>query len=196
MSRELQDWLEDMAKINYIKPEDIPNIDLYMDQVTTFLESGLAGTKRTPDDKIMTKTMINNYTKNKLLPPPEKKKYGKDHIFLLILIYYFKSFLSISDLQQILTPLSAYCFGQETTSKEDPDLAQVYETLFETAQTYYQQTRKDMEQLKEISKSSFPDVEGEKGEFLEKMTFITLLSHDIYLRKKIIESMIDEMKDR
>lgn len=195
MSKELQDWLEEMAKISYIKPEDIPNIDLYMDQVTTFLESALAGTKRTPDDKIMTKTMINNYTKNKLLPPPEKKKYGKDHIFLLILIYYFKSFLSISDLQQILTPLSAYCFGQETTSKEDPDLAQVYKTLFETSKTYYQQSKKDLEQLTELSKSSFSEVEGEKGTFLEKMTLITLLSHDIYLRKKIIESMIDEIKE-
>ena len=50
-----------------------PNIDLYMDQVTTFMEDNLASTKRHEDDKILTKTMINNYAKNKLLPPPEKK---------------------------------------------------------------------------------------------------------------------------
>ena len=59
-----------------VKPEDIPNIDLYMDQVTTFMDSQLATSKRHEDDKILTKTMINNYAKNDLLPPPEKKKYS------------------------------------------------------------------------------------------------------------------------
>ena len=82
MSREFQDWMEKMARLDYIKPDEIPKIDLYMDQVTTFMETQLAGTKRTPEDKIMTKTMINNYTKNKLLPPPERKKYSKDHMLL------------------------------------------------------------------------------------------------------------------
>ncbi len=58
--------------MDYIKPEDLPNIDLYMDQVTTFMEDQLASTKRHDDDKILTKTMINNYAKNNLLPSPEK----------------------------------------------------------------------------------------------------------------------------
>ena len=65
--------LESVSRIDYIKPEDIPNIDLYMDQVTTFMEEQLVSSKRYTDDKILTKTMINNYAKNKLLPPPEKK---------------------------------------------------------------------------------------------------------------------------
>lgn len=194
MASEFQDWLEKMAKISYIKPDEIPNIDLYMDQVTTFLEAGLSGTKRAPDDKIMTKTMINNYTKNKLLPPPDRKKYSKDHILLLILIYYFKSFLSISDLQQILDPLSQYCFGQENSSQEDPNLSDVYEHLFEIESQYYDQIRENIEYLKEISRDSFPEAEGEKGKFLKKLTFITLLSHDIYIRKKMIETMVDEMR--
>ena len=62
--------LESVSRIDYIKPEDIPNIDLYMDQVTTFMEEQLVSSKRYADDKILTKTMINNYAKNKLLPPP------------------------------------------------------------------------------------------------------------------------------
>ena len=78
--------LESVSRIDYIKPEDIPNIDLYMDQVTTFMEEQLSSTKRYEDDKILTKTMINNYAKNNLLPPPIKKKYSKEH--LLVLIYY------------------------------------------------------------------------------------------------------------
>ena len=69
--------LESISRIDYIKPEDLPNIDLYMDQVTTFMEEQLASTKRYPDDKILTKTMINNYAKNKLLPSTEKMRYSK-----------------------------------------------------------------------------------------------------------------------
>lgn len=59
----LSDILDEFNRIDYVKPEDIPNIDLYMDQVTTFMDSQLATSKRHEDDKILTKTMINNYAK-------------------------------------------------------------------------------------------------------------------------------------
>ena len=72
--------LESLSQVDYIKPEDIPSIPLYMDQVTTFMEEQLQSVRRHPDDKIMTKTMINNYAKNNLIPPPEKKKYSREHI--------------------------------------------------------------------------------------------------------------------
>lgn len=81
-----------------IEIEDIPNIDLYMDQVTTFMDKGLAQYKRNEEDKILTKTMINNYTKAKIFPPPVKKKYSRSHLMLLIMIYHLKSILSIKDI--------------------------------------------------------------------------------------------------
>lgn len=59
--------LESLSRIDYIKLEDIPNIELYMDQITTFMNTQLEASKRYPNDKILTKTMINNYTKNDLL---------------------------------------------------------------------------------------------------------------------------------
>ena len=72
----LADMLHKLAKLDYIRPGEIPNIDLYMDQVTTFMDTHLEATKRNEEDKILTKTMINNYAKNNLLPPPVKKKYS------------------------------------------------------------------------------------------------------------------------
>ena len=73
----LNSILASLDRIEYINPDDIPNIDLYMDQVTTFMDSRLSSTSRYPgEDKILTKTMINNYAKNDLLPPPVKKKYS------------------------------------------------------------------------------------------------------------------------
>lgn len=89
-----------------IEFDDIPDIDLYMDQVTTFMETKLSSFKRNKDDKILTKTMINNYAKAKLFPAPIKKKYNKNHIMILILIYHLKSMLSINDIHKLLEPIT------------------------------------------------------------------------------------------
>lgn len=81
----LNSILSSLDRIEYVRAEDIPDIDLYMDQVTTFMESHLRNSTRNPnEDKILTKTMINNYAKNNLLPPPVKKKYSKEHVLSLI----------------------------------------------------------------------------------------------------------------
>ena len=82
----------------HVQPEEIPNIDLYMDQVTTFMEEHLKNTRRYEEDKVLTKTMINNYAKNNLLPPPVKEIF-QEHMLMLIFIYYFKSLLSFGILK-------------------------------------------------------------------------------------------------
>lgn len=103
MHRELEKIFDSFP---HIHTNDIPGIDLYMDQVTTFLQDNLRGLSRDPeDDKFLTKTMINNYVKNKVLIPPVKKKYSREHMMLLIMIYYMKSFLSIGDIRTIITPI-------------------------------------------------------------------------------------------
>ena len=89
-----------------IELSDIPNIDLYMDQVTTFMETKLSGYKRNEKDKILTKTMINNYAKARLFPPPVKKKYTKNHVMMLIIIYHLKNMLSINDIGRLITPVT------------------------------------------------------------------------------------------
>ena len=107
MENDVKEFLAALQKklksIDYIKTEDIPNIGLYMDQVTTFMDKQLEACKRHDEDKILTKTMINNYAKNNLLPAPEKKKYSKEHVLTLLFIYYFKNLLSISDIQTLIT---------------------------------------------------------------------------------------------
>ena len=62
------------------------------------MDKGLVRYKRNEQDKILTKTMINNYTKAKIFPPPIKKKYSPAHLMLLIMIYHLKSVLSIKDI--------------------------------------------------------------------------------------------------
>ena len=86
----LNSILESISRIDYVKSIDIPNIDLYMDQVTTFMDKQMASSKRYEDDKVLTKTMINNYAKNNLLPSPEKNIFS----FLLLSIILKVSYLS------------------------------------------------------------------------------------------------------
>ena len=121
----LNSILSSISRIDYIKPEEIPGIDLYMDQVTTFMEEHLRSSKRYKEDKILTKTMINNYAKNDLLPPPVKKKYSKEHMLMLVFIYYFKNILSISDIQKLLEPITQKYFSGEGSI----DLTSLYEEI-------------------------------------------------------------------
>lgn len=117
---------EQISKISHsqaiVPIETIPNIDLYMDQVTTFIESALSDCKRNKNDKILTKTMINNYAKAKIFPPPLKKKYTKNHIMLLIMIYHLKSILSISDISRLLKPVTE----ELTKNVQSPLLEMIY----------------------------------------------------------------------
>ena len=97
--------LDEFNKIDYVKPDDIPNIDLYMDQVMQLFESKLSYTKRNNDDKVLTKTMINNYAKANLLMKIRNKKYTKDHLILMGLIYNLKGGLSLTDIKTMFTPI-------------------------------------------------------------------------------------------
>ena len=126
MRKVILDLLEKLNTIEYINPESIPNIELYMDQVTSFIDGQLEGSKRNEDDKLLTKTMINNYTKNDLLPPPVKKKYSKEHLLCLIFIYYLKNIVSISDIHSILKPITEKYFG----NKDGHDMEDIYAEIF------------------------------------------------------------------
>lgn len=183
----LSEILEDLKKIDYVRPEDIPNIDLYMDQITTFMDLQLEASKRHESDKILTKTMINNYAKNDLLPPPEKKKYSKEHVLTLIFIYYFKSILSISDIQSILNPITDKYFGKDGNySLED-----IYKEVFGLEHQETLSIMKDLVKKLNISMKTFPDATSEDAELLRTFSFICMLSYDVYVKKTIIEKLID-----
>ncbi len=188
-TNEMLDLIRSIQNIDYITPGDIPNIDLYMDQVTTFMNEHLHSSKRFEDDKILTKTMINNYTKNNLLPPPEKKKYSNEHMFLLIYIYYLKNFLSISDIQSILNPLSERFFGQ----KEGLTLNDIYEEIVKLQRDNMDSQVKDIIRKLKQSKQSFPEVtDDEDKNLLSTFSFICMLSFDVWVKKSIIENIIDD----
>ena len=188
------DILKQLGELDYIEPESIPNIDLYMDQVTTFMDSHLANSKRYEDDKILTKTMINNYTKNDLLPPPEKKKYSRDHMLMLTLIYYYKNLLSISDIQTLLEPLKENYFGKDG----ERNLSDVYERIFDLCKGERNSYVREILKKYDVACDAFPDEadgDPEEQDYLRKFSFVSLLGFDIYLKKVVMESIVDEMRE-
>lgn len=179
--------LKEFTELDYVHPEDIPNIDLYVDQVTTFIESQLSSMKRNEDEKILTKTMINNYTKNHVLPSPDKKKYSRDHVLMLILIYYLKSFLSIKDIQILLEPVTEKYFGTES----DLSFYELYEELVALGNGQAKALIKDVVSKYNATQKSFMDAPEEDQEFLRNFGFICMLGFDVYIKKMMIESLID-----
>ena len=185
----LNSIIESIGRIDYVRPADIPNIDLYMDQVTTFMEEQLRSTKRYEDDKILTKTMINNYTKNNLLPPPVKKKYSKEHVLVLIFVYYFKNILCIKDIETLMEPLTEKFFA----SNEKFDMKDIYEEACTLEKGRINQLQDNIRELYDMADKSYEDFDEEDREYLKIFAFICNLSFDVYVKKQIIEKLIDQL---
>lgn len=186
----LQEILKRLDGLSYVKPARIPDIDLYMDQVTTFMDESLKKAKRNPDDKILTKTMINNYAKNNLLPPPIKKKYNKEHILLLIFIYYFKNMLAFNDIEQLFSPITRMHFADASGLS----LSDIYEEIFSMEKEQMDRLKEDVQVKYTCASETFPEVNPEEREYLQLFAFICELGFDVYLKKQMMETLIDQLR--
>ncbi len=185
LKKQIREWI----KLGYIRPDDIPTIELYMDQVTTFMDKHLEQNKRTDEDKTLTKTMINNYTKNNLLPPPDKKRYSKEHIILLIYIYYLKNVICISDIQVMLKPLIDNYYGNDKATRS---LEEIYTRLYNLEKYQYFNVESSVVKAFELSEKSFEETDDS---YIKNLNFLSLLGYDIFMKKKLMEHIIDEMSE-
>lgn len=102
IKKTLENWLNDLNNFSFKTYENLPEIELYMDQVVTFLEKQLYIFQTSTLDKQITSSMINNYVKGEVLPAPVSKKYSKEHLALIQEICTLKQVLSIAEVKQIL----------------------------------------------------------------------------------------------
>ena len=181
--KEFKKFIRDMVKLDFVVPDDIPDIEMYMEQLTSFMDEQLGGNLRNKEDKVLTKNMINNYTKNGLLPPPDKKKYNQNHLILLIYIYYMKNVISIEDIRKLMKPLL-------DGSMYSDRLYEVYEKTFEMEKPEYFNIVSSTVKAAQITDKKIPK---DEDEYLNKMLFIFLLGYDVYSKKRLIEKLIDEL---
>lgn len=188
--------IDDLNLEEGIEVESIPNIDLYMDQVITLFEDKLQHTKRHSKDKLLTKTMINNYTKDKLLMPAKKKKYTKEHILLMIILYELKQVLTISDIKDL--------FGTVIKDNEvdSSKLAEIYKIYLEfkvCSKDYFQDEVTHIEEFLDRALKDMPgELEGENDKIRDMVSAIILIEKaNAYKRlaEKIIDCRINDEKD-
>jgi hypothetical protein len=167
--------------------DEIPQIDLYMDQVIQLFENKFTETKRNEDDKVLTKTMINNYAKGKLIFPIQNKKYSKEHLILISLIYQLKGALSINDIKVTLQEIN------QKITKDELELETFYSS-------YLNLTRQNVEDFKEDIAERVNDVKGETTEdekgnspYLEQVLMISSLVHMSNLYRKVAEKLVDDI---
>ncbi len=101
IKKSLENWLNELNNFSFKNYEELPDIDLYMDQVVTFLDKQLYIFQNNTLDKQITSSMINNYVKGEVLPSPISKKYNREHLALIEEICTLKQVLSIADVKQI-----------------------------------------------------------------------------------------------
>ncbi len=190
----LNEIIDKMQDVMKIRANDIPNIDLYMDQVTTFMDEKLRSSVRKgeAEENILTKTMINNYAKNDLLPPPVKKKYSREHMMVLIFVYYFKSFLTINDIGTLLNPITEQYFGSEGNLK----MTDIYEEILAQGGAEMEKLEADLKDTYATAQQTFPDVPEEDAEYLRLFSYICFLSYDVFVKKMLIERLLDEVSEK
>lgn len=192
MNKDLEEKIkqitENIRGIEYVDENAIPDIGLYMDQVIQFLSDHLSTSRRNEEDKIMTKTMINNYAKSGLIPSPDKKKYSKEHVMMLILIFYYKNLLSISDIEKFLGPVIDSHYDNPDA---EIDFSEVFDTIFSSLGDSRSVLDGSVDQAVEMASKTFLNAPADEQDSLQLLSFISILSQDIISRLLLIQRLID-----
>lgn len=180
MNKELlENIIEKESQKSSLVSKDIPDLDLYMDQIMTLFETHLANNKKNEEDKLLTKTMINNYSKAKVITPVKGKKYTKEQIIQMLIIYQLKNNLSIQEIKELLTPIY----------ESDTDLSLLYDHFIDIKQVMNQQLQKLIQQILEDFNLQIENQE----DFFLLVASLSSLSHSL---TNIAEALINEKKSQ
>lgn len=183
---DMQKIIDELTSYKGIPVEDIPDIALYMDQVTTFMDKKLASFKRHDDDKILTKTMINNYSKANLIFPPINKKYEKEHIMILTLIYHMKQIISANDIAKLLNPIISYVDTSDEKKKTASELYKVFTEMESQQLILFGQSVDDI--INNLYENS--EIDGISDSAFHILLILTLVIQ-AERRKNLAERLID-----
>ncbi|GIO23736.1 DUF1836 domain-containing protein [Oceanobacillus sp. J11TS1] len=184
---DIQKQLEDLHLENQLSAENIPDLDLYMDQVIQLFESKFASSKRYEEDKVLTKTMINNYAKAKLFFPIKNKKYSKEHLLIISMIYQMKSVLSMKDIGKTFEGIN------HRIQEDELDLENFYNN-------YIQLMDRNVVRFKEYIKEQEEIVEKEldtnvvNDTYLQQVLLITSLTGMSNFYRRAAEKLIDQLE--
>lgn len=182
----IDEIIKKLALTERVEEKDIPEIDLYMDQVIQIFEQKLSNSKRKDSDKVLTKTMINNYAKAKLLMSIKNKKYSKEHLLLMSMIYDLKGSLSISDIKDLFDNIV-----KKYDEDKEYDLRSLYKLYLDINNSNYEEFLENIHKQIDCVKGIIADSE-EFNEYEEKFLFICSMVSMSNMYRRVAEAMIDE----
>lgn len=186
----LTDLLAELGLENNIALEDIPEIDLYMDQVIQLFEKKFGSSTRNEEDKVLTKTMINNYAKGKLFFPIKNKKYSKEHLILISLIYQLKGGLSIQDIKSILGGIN------DRIGNEEFPLDQFYKSYLNLHEKNIEIFNEDVLKTEQEVNKEVEKLDADNPEELETVLLIASLVNISNFYRKTAEKLVDQLAER
>ncbi|MFD2445404.1 DUF1836 domain-containing protein [Bacillus sp. CGMCC 1.16607] len=185
--KNMNEQINELGLESNLRIDEIPKLDLYMDQVIQLFENKFAESKRNEDEKILTKTMINNYAKGKLFFPIKNKKYSKDHLLLISLIYQMKGALSIGDIKVTLDGIN------EKVVEDDLDLEAFYQGYLnlhkKNVVRFYEEINLHAKEVNE----EVGDIGDDNPEYLEQILMISSLANISNMYRRAAEKLIDEL---
>lgn len=184
LKKEIVEQAKDITDVDLVDPRDIPKIDLYMEQVTSFLEQEMGESFRFHDECVFTGTMINNYTKAGVLPRPSNKRYSRRHVLTLIFIYLLKQNLSIPEIKRF------------TGFIEDQDkLEHMYNLFRELLGDCVQKYVSYIDEKLDMIDRKFEE-HGIDDDEMKALTFISLISFDATINTKLSSRVLDLLEEK
>ncbi len=180
MAKDISSLLKKSIINSEFQTKDIPNIDLYMDQVISFINREFAPSGE-EKEKFLTKTMIHNYSKEGLIKPVKGKKYTKEHIIQMIIIYQLKNTLKISDIKDILTAVYQW------DEYNDESLAACYDKHMSFRENTYQLIEEFTEKVLSQDNLNIDDRE-------DSLVLLLNLAFVSYSFKALAENLISHIK--
>lgn len=183
----INNYINSQKSSNNINLDDFPEIDLYMDQIIQLFENKLSYTKRNEDDKILTKTMINNYAKGNLLMKIKNKKYTKEHMILIGLIYNLKGALSLTDIKTMFDPII-----ESFSKNEDYPLYDIYESFLKVYDLNLENLEVSSKNISNYINEIRKNKTDKLGDFEEKFLLVCAFVSMSNLYRRMSEKIIDE----
>ena len=185
----LSKWLEDLEKFSYKDYNELPDIDLYMDQVVTFLDKQLAIFQTSSLDKQITSSMINNYVKGEVVSAPISKKYSREHLALIQEVCTLKQVLTIAEVKQVI---------DERYRKNEVNKDEVFNTfknlLNEKNREAIELTRSLLENIEENDLTALTDLSVSLA--LTANAFISISKRLLFLNRLYQQDLENKKKDK
>ncbi|WP_409273529.1 DUF1836 domain-containing protein [Neobacillus sp. SCS-31] len=185
---DLEKLIESLGFKKQIHLEEMPSIDLYMDQVIQLFDQAFSQTRRNVDEKILTKTMINNYAKGNLFFPVKKKKYTREHLILISLIYQLKGSLSITDIKGVLSGIN------DRVTKSDLDLEAFYSAFLALSAENERNFREEARKRKDAAEKEIKLMEDGDKE-LETILLVASLVNMSNMYRRLAEKLADQLQE-